>query len=47
MERVTGKGSGLTDEQLNHKIEVIKKAIEVNKPSKEDVIDVLSKSRRI
>ena len=43
VERVTGKGSGLTDEQLNHKIEVIKKAIEVKKPSKEDVIDVLSK----
>lgn len=43
VEKVTGKGSGLSDEQLNHKIEVIKKAIEVNKPSKDDVIDVISK----
>jgi len=43
VDKVTGKGSGLTDDQLNHKIEVIKKAIEVNKPSSNDVIDVLSK----
>lgn len=40
---VVGKGSGLTDEQLEHKKKVIKKSIEVNKPDKSDAIDVLSK----
>lgn len=43
VELVTGKGSGLTEEQFKHKKEVIKKSIEVNKPNKDDVIDVLSK----
>lgn len=43
VDKVTGKGSGLTEEQLEHKKEVIRKAIEVNKPNKEDIIDVLSK----
>jgi len=40
---VTGKGAGLSDEALGKKIEIIKKAIEVNGPFDEDVIDVLSK----
>lgn len=43
VEKVTGKGAGLTDEGLKHKIEVIKKAIEVNKPDKNDPLDVLAK----
>ncbi len=38
-----GKGSGITQEQFINKKRVIKKAIEVNKPDKNDVIDVLSK----
>jgi nicotinate-nucleotide--dimethylbenzimidazole phosphoribosyltransferase len=38
-----GKGSGITEEQFNNKKRVVKKAIEVNKPDKNDVIDVLSK----
>jgi len=38
-----GKGSGITEEQFINKKRVIKKAIEVNKPDKNDVIDVLSK----
>lgn len=40
---VTGKGSGLTNAQLENKKAVIKKALEVNKPDRTDVIDVLSK----
>ena len=40
---VTGKGAGLSPEGVLHKAEVIRKAIELNKPNKEDAIDVLSK----
>lgn len=43
VEEVTGKGAGLSEAGLNHKIDVIKKAILVNKPDKKDPIDVLSK----
>lgn len=39
----TGKGSGLTDSQYNHKKNIIKAAIALNKPNKDDVIDVLAK----
>lgn len=39
----TGKGSGLTDGQYLHKKHVIQKAIDLNSPNKEDVIDVLAK----
>lgn len=38
-----GKGAGLTDEQYEMKINAVKKAIEINKPDKEDPIDVISK----
>ncbi len=38
-----GKGSGITEQQFINKKKVIKKSIEINKPNKEDVIDVLSK----
>ncbi|MCM1258692.1 MAG: nicotinate-nucleotide--dimethylbenzimidazole phosphoribosyltransferase [Roseburia sp.] len=40
---VTGRGAGLTEEALVHKIEVIEQAIEMHRPVKEDAIDVLSK----
>lgn len=40
---VTGRGSGLTDEGLSRKRNAITKAIEVNRPDKNDVIDVISK----
>ena len=40
---VTGRGAGLSPEKVLHKAEVIRKAIELNKPNKEDSIDVLSK----
>ena len=38
-----GKGSGITEKQFINKKRVVKKAIEVNKPDENDVIDVLSK----
>ena len=43
VEKVTGRGAGLTKSGINHKIDVIKKAIAVNRPESSDVIDVLSK----
>lgn len=43
VEKMTGRGAGLTSEGLSHKIQVIKKAIALNKPNREDAIDVLSK----
>ncbi|APC41984.1 nicotinate-nucleotide--dimethylbenzimidazole phosphoribosyltransferase [Clostridium estertheticum] len=43
VEESVGKGSGITEEQFINKKRVIKKSIEVNKPDKNDVIDVISK----
>ncbi|MFC2040119.1 nicotinate-nucleotide--dimethylbenzimidazole phosphoribosyltransferase [Chloroflexota bacterium] len=40
---VTGRGTGLSDEQLTHKIGVIRKALEVNKPNSADALDTLAK----
>ena len=40
---MTGRGAGLSSEGLRHKIQVIEKAIEVNRPKREDILDVLSK----
>ena len=42
-EKITGRGGVITDEMLFHKKEVIKKGIELNKPEKDDILDVLSK----
>lgn len=39
----TGRGAALTDEQFENKKLVIKKAIELNKPNRNDIIDVISK----
>ncbi|PPD58919.1 nicotinate-nucleotide--dimethylbenzimidazole phosphoribosyltransferase [Dehalogenimonas etheniformans] len=41
--KVTGRGTGVSDEQLQHKIEVIERAIAVNKPDPKNGIDVLAK----
>lgn len=43
VEEVTGKGAGLSKKGLEHKVNIIKKAIEINKPKKTDALDVLSK----
>ena len=43
VDAVTGRGGGITDDSFRKKKQVIKTAIEVNQPNKNDVIDVLSK----
>ena len=43
VEAVTGRGGGITDASFQKKKWVIKTAIEVNQPDKNDVIDVLAK----
>ena len=43
VETVTGRGGGITDASYLKKKQVIKTAIDVNKPDKNDVIDVLAK----
>lgn len=40
---VTGRGTGLNDEGWQHKVKVIRQALEVNRPQPRDPIDVLSK----
>jgi nicotinate-nucleotide--dimethylbenzimidazole phosphoribosyltransferase len=43
VEEVTGRGTGLSDEQLNHKIDVIKRALALNKPNATRPLEVLAK----
>lgn len=43
IEDITGRGTGLDDAGLKHKIEVIKESIELNQPDPDDPIDVLAK----
>ncbi len=43
VDSAVGKGSGLTDEQLKNKKIVVRQAIAVNSPKKEDIVDVISK----
>lgn len=43
IEELTGRGTGIDEKTFVHKIEVIKKAFEVNKPNSQDAIDILSK----
>ena len=43
VDAVTGRGGGITDESFLKKKQVIKTAIDVNKPDKNDVVDVLAK----
>lgn len=43
VELVTGKGAGLSSEGLERKINVIKEAIKLHKPDKNDPLDVLAK----
>ena len=40
---VTGRGTGIDDEQLNRKTEIIQRALDVNKPDPTDGVDVLAK----
>ena len=43
VEEVTGLGGGLTADAFAKKKQVIKQAIDVNKPDKEDIMDVIAK----
>ena len=40
---LTGRGTGLDDEQLNKKISIIEKIIEINKPDPKNGLDILAK----
>lgn len=40
---IVGKGAGLTEKQYSHKKEIVKEAIKVNNPDRNDIIDVISK----
>lgn len=40
---VTGRGTGINDAQMEHKIRVIEKSLEVNRPDRRDGLDVLAK----
>jgi nicotinate-nucleotide--dimethylbenzimidazole phosphoribosyltransferase len=40
---VVGKGVGLTEEQFENKKNVLKRVIDINRPDKNDIIDVISK----
>jgi nicotinate-nucleotide--dimethylbenzimidazole phosphoribosyltransferase len=40
---IAGRGTGIDDGQLSHKVAMIEKAIEVNKPDPADALDVLAK----
>lgn len=42
-ELVTGKGAGLDEKRLKHKIEVVKKAIAMNNPDKNNPLEILAK----
>ena len=43
VEQVTGRGTGILDEALSRKVEVIQKALKVNAPDAKDPLDVLAK----
>lgn len=43
VEKMTGRGAGLSSDGLVRKIDAIKRAIAVNQPDKDDILDVLSK----
>jgi len=43
VEDVTGRGTGISDSALQHKIKVIEKALKINHPDPRDPLDVLSK----
>lgn len=43
VEKVTGRGTGISDEAFENKVRVIKKALDINKPDSKDPIDVLAK----
>lgn len=43
VKEITGRGTGLDDTGLNHKIAVLEKALKLHKPNPEDALDILQK----
>ncbi len=43
LDEIVGRGAGLTDEGLRHKKDMIRRAVELNRPEPADPVDVLSK----
>lgn len=43
VQELTGRGTGIDDEMLQHKVAVIEKALDVNKPDPTDPIDTMAK----
>ncbi len=43
VDKLTGRGTGLDDDQLQHKVEVVTKVLEINKPDPKNGLDLLSK----
>jgi nicotinate-nucleotide--dimethylbenzimidazole phosphoribosyltransferase len=43
IDELTGRGTGLDDAQLEHKKEVLKQVLQINKPNAKDGLDVLAK----
>ena len=41
-EEVTGRGSNIDDEKFAHKVETVRRALEVNKPNRKSLLDVLT-----
>jgi nicotinate-nucleotide--dimethylbenzimidazole phosphoribosyltransferase len=41
--KITGRGTGIGDKQLTHKIKIIERALSINKPNPKDPLDVLSR----
>ena len=42
-EKVTGRGSNIDDEKFRHKVETVRRALEVNQPDPKIMLDVLAK----
>jgi len=43
VEKVTGLGTGINEEQFKHKIKIIEKALKINHPDYKDGLDILTK----
>jgi len=43
IEQVTGKGTGISEQDIKNKVEVIQRSINVNRPNSSDGLDVLAK----
>jgi len=43
VKKITGRGTGIDNKQLAHKIKVIERALSINKPNSGDPIDVLAR----